>query len=532
MLAACSGEGLMRWGAASPDGGAPVSPPVIPRGGTEFNVEADIDVGTDLVSVKEPPDVETDPNVVVWVVYSPEGKAWQEPLNGILRSKAAPYTVRIVNYFSTEDDFTGKPAEEVAALLTQRRDGGEQTDVISVPMQSGQDMSMSPYVTAAGRGLLLPLDDLLTSARGNELIQSIPARDLARSQIDGATYGISVHRRSVTATAYDKAYLERHHISVDQLSADPFTNEALFQKVRDTEPGSIVPYAYNTDPADALGLWRVTESIVYTPEGRFRNLFELPEFRTYLARLYDWEERGLISIPWAGSGGARNFVATTALVQTDEVFEGDYVYHVGAGKDIITDVVFIPNMRQAQVAPYWGDSQNGVAAWSRNQTYAFDFLTRLYTDRDIANLIQYGVENQTYTLEDGVAVYRGRSTWQWMRENFTNSLLAYPQATAAQDSLGYQERYYELCEPYIPDGFRFDPAPVAEELAAVRSAYYQNPDGISSSTRQIRTLMLLASPSWEADVEDISARLKEAGIDAVIAEAERQLAAWRQRRGA
>jgi hypothetical protein len=267
---------------------------------------------------------------------------------------------------------------------------------------------------------------------------------------------------------------------------------------------------------------------VYTPEGRFRNLFETSEFRTHLARLYDWKAKGLISVPW--KEGFQNFAAATTLVRTDKMFEGPYTYDIGTGTGIAIEAVFIPDIRQAQVAPYWGDSQNGIAAWSRNQTYAFDFLTRLYTDRDIANLIQYGIEEQDYTLEDGVAAYLKKPAWQWMRENFVNSLLAYPQATAARDGRDYQERYYQLCEPYVPDGFRFDPTPVAEELAAVRSVYYRDPDTSSSTpTQQIETLTSLTSASWERDMEHISKQLKEAGIDVVIAEAERQLAAWRQR---
>ncbi|MDR0381151.1 MAG: hypothetical protein LBH86_04070 [Oscillospiraceae bacterium] len=87
-----------------------------------------------------------------------------------------------------------------------------------------------------------------------------------------------------------------------------------------------------------------------------------------------------------------------------------------------------------------------------------------------------------------------------------------------------------MCESYIPDGFRFDPAPVAGELAAVRFVYYQDPDQ-TEPAEQIQTLTTLASASWEADVENISNHLKAAGIDTVIAEAERQLAAWRQRHG-
>ena len=74
-------------------------------------------------------------------------------------------------------------------------------------------------------------------------------------------------------------------------------------------------------------------------------------------------------------------------------------------QEYIIDTVVVPDLSNPVLAPYPAETATAIASWSQNKEMAFDFLTRLYTDPDIANLIQYGVEGEDYHLEDGYAVY-------------------------------------------------------------------------------------------------------------------------------
>ena len=54
----------------------------------------------------------------------------------------------------------------------------------------------------------------------------------------------------------------------------------------------------------------------------------------------------------------------------------------------------------ADMELYWGDNKTAIASWSENVENAKDFLLKLFTDKDIANLIQYGTEGQDYELDE------------------------------------------------------------------------------------------------------------------------------------
>ena len=74
----------------------------------------------------------------------------------------------------------------------------------------------------------------------------------------------------------------------------------------------------------------------------------------------------------------------------------------------------------------------------------------------------------------------------------------------------------------IPDGFRFDPAPVLEQIVATNLVF----DGMDG-TETARKIINLEIDDVEQVIASITEELKQAGIDEVTAEANRQLEAWR-----
>ena len=77
-------------------------------------------------------------------------------------------------------------------------------------------------------------------------------------------------------------------------------------------------------------------------------------------------------------------------------------------------------------------------------------MTLLYTDAEIANLIQYGVEGVDYSVESGYAVYNQDNGLRNYGENFTNPLLTYPKEGMPQDKRSMVERCYEENETHLP----------------------------------------------------------------------------------
>jgi hypothetical protein len=339
--------------------------------------------------------------------------------------------------------------------------------------------------------------------------------------------------RTVGATAYNKAYLEKYNIDVERLSPDIFDNEMVLQTIKIGEGDNTTPYLYCDNVLDSLGMWRslgllpidTAECIAHTPQGETVNLFETLQLRETLFKLKRFKDAGLID--FVLEKGYGNFFAMDTSAQREDLFESTFVYSQG-GLDFVVDTYVIPNMKRPQIAPLWGDSKTGVASWSNNKDNALDFLVRLNTDPDIANLIQYGVTGREHTLRDGVAAYLpGNLLWVF-GENFTNPLITYSQNGTAKNKMDFQLKYYELCESYIPDGFRFDPVSVSAEISEVNAVYYESVDTYELSS-QIKNLFTLNIPDIDAALSEINVKLKAAGIYRIIEEFDRQLEDWRSK---
>lgn len=480
---------------------------------------ADGGAAADTIS---PTEMGNEPDVVVWKVpYEEYADIWQEPLCRLLEEKGVPYTVRVEAYGSIEED----PEESAADILAGIRDNGVQADVITVPpMSFGVDSEFEgefafayefPYQEAVSKGLLLPLDDYLASDNGSALTAAIHARDLARSKIDGSVYGLSQNIRMINATAYNKEYLEKYNIDASGLSSDIFDNQEILELVQDGEDGAFAPYIYNADLLSMSGNWVVSPSsiLTYTSDGQFVNGVETEEFGNLLAALKELTDRDLAAAP---AGGYDDIFAVYTTAYTDEVFETTYTYTNSGDEEVEIEVVVIPNLDTPQISPNWGDAAGGIASWSENQENALHFLTLLYTDPDIANLIQYGIQGEDYVLTEGKAEYSNSLLWIF-GEKFTNPLLTYSAGDMADDKRTYLDTYYEACEAYIPDGFRFDISSVEEEINATNAVY---------ESSLVQSLLFLQTDDIDGARVEIGGALKAAGIETIIEEAQRQLEEW------
>ncbi|MBD5550793.1 MAG: extracellular solute-binding protein [Lachnospiraceae bacterium] len=475
------------------------------------------DVGKNDVAETDPASVlsEAEKETVIWKIYfSDYIEVWQEPLNQLLATKGVPYQVKIEAYHTIGDE----PLENAADVLEKMKQDDDRADVIAVPASS--------YTTMADRELLLPLDDFLKSEQGMEIVKVLPTQDLARCRYNGVTYGVSAHLRTVGGIAYDKALLKKYDIDVSDLSSDIFENEAVLQKIKEGEGDKVIPYAYNDSILYSLGMWKVDpiECLAFTQTGQAVNIFETEELREKLFKIKDFKDKGLLG--FASESEYGSFFATGKTVHREDTFESSFSYVDSAGQEITAEYIVVPDMKCPQIAPFWGDAQTAVASWSQNRENALDFLTRLYTDPDIANLILYGNEGREYIIEDNVAT-RLPSNLLWVfGEHYTNALIAYSQNDTAVDKMDFQARYYEQCESFIPDGFRFDPTSVAEEVDATNAVYYENLEERRLSS-EVSNLFRLETEDIDASLSEINAELKEAGIDKIIEEFNRQLTEWR-----
>ncbi|MDR2157101.1 MAG: DUF3502 domain-containing protein [Clostridiales Family XIII bacterium] len=162
----------------------------------------------------------------------------------------------------------------------------------------------------------------------------------------------------------------------------------------------------------------------------------------------------------------------------------------------------------------------GVSATSENPIRAIKFIELLNTDKELYNLICYGVEGQHYRktgenriepiIDSGYAV---NIAWEF-GDQFNSYLLpGYPDDVWEQtDGINDGAEY----SPIV--GFVFDPEPVRVEISNCEAVFTEFWYPLVSGVYQEKTDERLAA---------FLSRLKESGADKIIGEMQKQLDAWK-----
>ena len=163
----------------------------------------------------------------------------------------------------------------------------------------------------------------------------------------------------------------------------------------------------------------------------------------------------------------------------------------------------------------FGGAETGITTESKQPDKAFDLLCALYTDKDLVNAIVWGSE-ENYDVVDGKAV-KPMSEREYIPRLYAgNQLLGYVEVN---EDNNLKENFPKEIEKAVlskASGFRFSGKGLEENLEKMAEL-----DQMVFSGNGAKTI---------ADMEQIIEKYKQAGIDKVIAEWNRQFAEWEKER--
>jgi putative aldouronate transport system substrate-binding protein len=146
------------------------------------------------------------------------------------------------------------------------------------------------------------------------------------------------------------------------------------------------------------------------------------------------------------------------------------------------------------------------------------FLEMFNTDPYLNNLINYGIAGSHYVkvsanvIKAGPDVAKYNPGTQWM---FGNQFINYLYDNEDPAKWAKFNAYNKASLPQKDLGFSFDPSSVKSEVAAVKSVYKEFYPSLETGT---------VDP--DAVVPQAIAKFKAAGVDTIIAEAQKQYDAW------
>ncbi len=410
------------------------------------------------------------------------------------------------------------------------------TSRINLMLQNGDELDLLltgtglNYYIQAAAGQLLPLNDLL--AGGGEGVAQVLGTYLEATRLaDGEVYAVPVYQSysAVTSFVMRKDILDKYGLkAADIKTLDDL--ERVFAEVHENEPGLACVL-----PEDAgSGVFGLGCDVLYDPLGdslgvlpaygqgsTVTDIFETEEYASWVYRLRDWFTKGYIL-----EDIATNKEATAALMHAGRGF-GHFT-----GVSVAPDFVASSAYGMEMEAVTFGDSFVGssnvaticwvVARQSKHPEQAMAFLNLLYTDPDVVNTLCYGIEGEHYVkLDDGLISYpegldvANHPYHFGLNYIWGNTFLEYLPAAYSPDY--YEKAEWANQEAAVSNalGFAYDNSGVVNEIAAVYNV-----------VAQYMTVLGTGAVDPEIYLPEFIRQLKEAGIDAIVAEKQAQLDSW------
>ena len=419
------------------------------------------------------------------------------------------------------------PIAEQGTKLSLSVAANEKLDLVNVGL-------LSTPSTLVGEGLLTDITDYLTPS-----LKEIAGDLLSAGAVGGRVYSYPsiLYPGQDVAFVYDKDLANQYNITVpDTISTDEDWNK-IFEQVKksgmsaygislgDGGGASITEFGANFDGLGDNNT--LSYGVVADPANNttITNWYESQEFYDMCKQHYEWMQNGY-AIP---------DTLTNGYTTTDSMTNGQcfgYTVSVGVGSNL----AYWSNLtgknlgkallRGALLTTGYTNTQAwGVASNCENPAKVVQFLDLLYTNKDLANIMNFGIEGKDYvkaadaqniiTYPEGInssTVGYGGDLIQW----FGDTKTAF-QRTPNTDEFFTTIDNYGLVGGTKSNclGYTFDTTNVTTQLTAVQNV-----------VNEYKATLTTGNVNPDEAIPGFIQDLKNAGIDEIIKENQTQLDAW------
>jgi putative aldouronate transport system substrate-binding protein len=405
--------------------------------------------------------------------------------------------------------------------------GNEKLDLLPVMYYN-----FGPYVQ---KGALLPIDDLL-SKYGAGIKKAIDPDYFKVGQSNGKTYGV-VGLRADLASAHSpvmrKDLIDKYKIDITKIKKIADLTE-VFKTIKANEP-SIIPLV--TQAAGA-GNSVISPYKPYDPlndelgvllnggqsDTKVVDWYESDQYANLVKLTRSWFQAGYISKDVATSTDSG-----ATIVKANKAFAYLSPWKYGLEnqdtKSCGTKMVTAP----FDDKPFLRSASVQFLQWTlpsncQNPEKTMQFLNLMYSDSNIQNLLQWGIEGKHYAKvsgEDNVIDYpqgvTAANSGYGLNLGWAlgNQMIGYVWKGDAADLYKKSDAFNKSAVKSKAFGFVFDESPVKTEVASVTNV-----------VKQYRTPIEDGAVEPSTELPKFIAALKAAGINKIISEKQSQLDKW------
>lgn len=378
------------------------------------------------------------------------------------------------------------------------------------------------YYQNAKLGAFVDISSLLETYVPTAL-ETIPEKLWNAASVNGGIYGV-INNQVVPRTAgltFQTAWYERF------MAENP---GYVFDSLESVEPYLEFCYENGADktnlmegfyPQGLLALWGFDDiGGVSSPgvvraddtEVRVINQFETKEFQDMIQLARRYYEKGYMGD------------ISQALVPSKEVVYLSSTWKPGASAEEslsrgvdLTSVAIGPSRTYNS---WLLNSINAVSVTSANPIRALKVLELMYSDAEVFNMMNFGIEGMHYVKQSGNYVRTVANSGYYLASGweFGNQFNSYLLPGQDEDLWEQTAELNATAEDSVLVGFQFNPSPVSVQLANCNSVYEEYVTTFLTGAYEGQT---------ENKYREFLAKLKAAGAEDVIREKQKQVDAWR-----
>ncbi len=393
---------------------------------------------------------------------------------------------------------------------------------MNMTMASGNDFDLcftgyvNPYITGVDNGGFLEIDELLKK-EAPKLYESFPEYAWEIAKVNGKIYGVPNLQGFAPPTSLwvSKERADKYGLDTSKVEK-PEDLEPFFAAIKADDP-SIIPFRVNYGTA----LWtdgiyeEITANIGIRVDGSSKEVVyipETPEFKRGIEVMHDWYKKGYI----------RNDVVSSANDTSDynaeryAVSAGGWLPGSDVGYSNRFDKEYIP-MKICKAVMSKTKSLAALTAIGKNSKHpveAIKLLELVNTDPELMSILALGIKDKNYTLDaDGKYEKIKQSGWsasEWLFGTQFIGLIA----------KGNDDNLWEETEKMN-----------REAIQSPLLGFTLNTDGIKTLVSQVDAAggeytSTQAVVNGYSEIEKQSARKREAGLDKLIVEVQKQVDAY------
>lgn len=451
-----------------------------------------------------------------------------------------PYTITMVFPGSTQAD--EKKVEEAmnkilkekinASIDLQPIDWGAWNDKINLMIASREPVDIiftaqwNGHATNVGKGAFLELGDLIQK-HGQGILETLPSAFLEGAKINGKNYAVPTHKELAAAggLVYRKDIADELGLDLTGIT-NPRDLDPIFAKVKEAYPNMTILYtrealfnAHFFANYDYLGDATIPGFLQKDgTDTKVISNFESDRYKEYLAVARDFFTKGYI-----------NADAATTEVSTQDAWKAGNIFAtvepMKPGKDAeIANASGLQGklhqiiMTERTVATSeTAGSMLGISATSGDPERAMMFINLLHTDKELNNILNFGIENEHFTRNGEIITatensknYNPGSAWM-----FGSQFLNYVWNTEDPEKWAKFREFNEGAKNSPALGFVFDSEPVKSEVGALANVQRQYQRVVETGSVDYTKVL----PEWEQ-------KMKDAGMLKVIEEKQKQFDAF------